>query len=113
MQLRFDGAADQARPLAENRDGNFIGLRVGVEKLLFREAAVIPEGLELKSIDFSALRGEGAGYRMGQGEIDVVAAEQDVFAYRDALELQLTGLLGDSDQGEIGGAAADIDNEHQ
>ncbi len=49
----------------------------------------------------------------GQREIDVVAAEQHVFTYRHALERQFAGLLGDRDQREIGGAAADVHHQNQ
>ena len=48
-----------------------------------------------------------------QREIHIVAAEQDVFAHGDALELQFACLLGHRDQREIGGAAADVDHQDQ
>ena len=46
-------------------------------------------------------------------EIDVVAAQQNVLANRDAFQLQFAVLLGDGDQGEVGGAAADVDHQNQ
>ena len=48
-----------------------------------------------------------------QREIDVVAAQQDVLADGDALELQLARLFGDRDEREVGGAAADVDHQDQ
>ena len=61
----------------------------------------------------SCLAPRARRHGVGQREIDVVAAEQDVFADGDAFELQFAGLLGDRDQREIGGAAADIDHQNQ
>ena len=52
----------------------------------------------------SSLRLQGVGQR----EIHVVAAEQDVLADADALELELAGLFSDGDEAEVGGAAADV-----
>ena len=46
-------------------------------------------------------------------EIHVVAAEQDVFADGDALEAKFAAFFGDGDQREVGGAAADIDDEDE
>ena len=45
---------------------------------------------------------------IGEREVHVVAAEQDVVADGDALERQLAALLAHGDQGEVGGAAADV-----
>ena len=113
MQFGFDRAADQAGAFAENRDGNFVGLRFGVEQFFLREAAIAPQRLELEGVDLPAFRGKVGRNGVGEGEIDVVAAQQDVLTYRDALELQLARFLGDGDQSEIGGAAADIDYQHE
>ena len=46
--------------------------------------------------------------RIGQRQIHVVAAEQDVLADADALEFEVAGDVGHGDQAEIGGAAADV-----
>ena len=50
---------------------------------------------------------------MGDGEIDVVAAEQKVIADGDAADggKRRAGLAGDFKEGEVGGAAADVDDE--
>ena len=68
---------------------------------------------EAGSYRFRAFRRELLGDEARQREIDIVAAEQDVLADGHALELQFAGVLGDGDQGEIGGAAADIDDQDQ
>ena len=49
----------------------------------------------------------------GQRQIDIVAAQQDVLAHRDALQRQLAVAFGHRDQGEVGGAAADVDHQNQ
>ncbi len=49
----------------------------------------------------------------GEGEIDVVAAEEDVFADGDAFQLQLAGFFGDGDEGEVRRASADVDDEDE
>ena len=92
-QRCFDRAADQARSFAENRDRHFVGLRLRIEQLFLREAAVVPQRLQLEAVDLRAFRGQFGRYRVGEREIDVVAAEQDVFADRDALQLQLAGVF--------------------
>ena len=89
LQLRFDRAADQARALAENRDRLFVGLR-------FRDRAAFPwparqlfqSACSWKPSIFVPFAARSPATRVGQREIDVVAAEQDVFADGDALELQ-------------------------
>ena len=89
-QLRFDRAADQARAFAENRDGHFIGGRGGIEQLFLRKPAVVPERLELEAIDFRTARRKLRRHGVGQREIDIIAAEQNVIAHRNAIERQLS-----------------------
>jgi len=48
---------------------------------------------------------------VGQREVHIVAAQQDVIADRQAGKLHLAPLLGNGDEGKIGGAAADIDDQ--
>ena len=50
---------------------------------------------------------------VGQREIHIVAAEQDVFADADALQLQVAGDVGHRDQAEVGGAAADVAHQDE
>ena len=44
-------------------------------------------------------------------EVHVVAAEQDVVADRDAVQLEVAVALEHRDQREVAGAAADVDDE--
>ena len=66
---------------------------------------------ELPGVERLALGLELRLQRIGQRQIHVVAAEQDVLADADALELQVAVDIGDGDQAEIGGAAADVADE--
>jgi len=50
---------------------------------------------------------------MRQGEIHVVAADQQMIAHRDSLENQFAALFGHADQREIGRAAADIAHQER
>jgi hypothetical protein len=73
----------------------------------FGNAAALPEGVDLGGVEFRHLRFDGAG----EGEVHIVAAEEDVFADGDAFEGEFARIVGDADEGEVGGAAADVDNE--
>ncbi len=66
-----------------------------------------------RRIDPGAFFSEPLGHDAGEREIDIVAAEQDVIAHRDAVEAQFAVRFGDGDQREIGGAAADIDHQNE
>ena len=48
-----------------------------------------------------------------EGEVHVVAAEQDVIADRDALEREVAVVLADENQAEVGRAAADVAHEQR
>ena len=49
---------------------------------------------------------------MGQGQVEVVAAEDQVIADGHAMELHLAAFAAaDADQREVGGAAADVADE--
>src|SRR5207248_834995 len=112
-QRRLDCAPDQTGPLAENRDGLLFGLGVSIKQLFLGDAAVRPKLLVLAAVDTRAFLGETLRHHTREGQIDVVAAEEDVLADRDAIERELAAALGDGDQAEVGGAAADIDDEDQ
>ncbi len=50
---------------------------------------------------------------MGQRQVHVVAAEENVIADRDARQNKLAGLLGHGDQRQVGGTAADVADQHR
>ena len=109
----LDGAADEAGPHAQNGHGLFLGLGTRCEQLLLGRAAVVPEGQQLAAVDFGPLLCQPFGDDVGQGQVDVVAAEQDVLTHGHAGERQFTAALGDGDEGEVGGAAADIHHQNE
>ena len=93
--------------------GCSLAFESGLEQLLLGDAAVGPERLVLPAVDARALLRQPLRDHAGQREIDIVAAEQDVLAHRDAVQRQFAIRFGDGDQGEVGGAAADIDHQDQ
>jgi len=50
---------------------------------------------------------------VGQRQIHVVAAQEDMLAHRDAVQFQGTVLLGDGDQRQIRGATAHVHHQDQ
>jgi hypothetical protein len=50
---------------------------------------------------------------MGEGEVHVVAAEEEVFAHGDALEREVAVFSSDGDEAEVGCAPADIADEQE
>jgi len=53
------------------------------------------------------------GDHVSQGQVDVIAAEQDVFTHGYAAERQLAAAFGDRDEGEVGSPAADIHHQNK
>jgi hypothetical protein len=66
------------------------------------------ERKELPGIQRLAFRIQLGLQRVGQRQVHVVAAEQDVLADADALQLRITGDVDHGDQAEICGTAADV-----
>ena len=58
------------------------------------------------------LAAKPCGRGVGQGQVHVVAAQQDVVADRHAGQHQLARLLADGDQRQVGGAAAHVADQH-
>ena len=83
LQLGLDSAADHAGSAAENRDGCSVSVGVFGQQFLFCRAALLPERMKLERIE---LLGKRLRDGVRQGGVDVVAAQQDVIADRDALE---------------------------
>ena len=66
---------------------------------------------ELPGIQRFAFRLQPGLQRVGEREVDVVAAEQDVFADADALQIQIAADIGHGDQAEIRRATPDVANQ--
>src|SRR6185295_7577779 len=78
------------------------------EELLLGGAAGVGEGALLPGVE---LRRRLPPHGVGEGEVHVVAAEEDVIADGDALELEIAARVLDGDEGEVGGAAAHVADE--
>ena len=68
----------------------------------------MPQGYRLPRIKLYALFLELAGHVMGQRQVHVVAANEQVVTHRHATQDQLTVLLGHTNQRQICRATADI-----
>ena len=100
-------------PLPRMVTGVLLRLRAGLQQLFLGDAAVGPQRQVLPAVDPGALLGQALRHHAGQREIDVVAAQQNVIADRDAVQREFAVRLGDGDQREVGGAAADIDDQDE
>ena len=112
-QHGLDGPAHQARALAENGDRLLLGLRLRIEQFLLGRPAIRPQLQMLPGIDARAFFGQPLRHHPGQRQVDVVAAQQDVLAHGHAVQRQLAPRFRNRDQGEIGGAAADVHYQDQ
>jgi hypothetical protein len=50
---------------------------------------------------------------VGERKIHIVAAEEEVFADRDALEAKFPAFRRDGDESEVGGPSADVDHQNE
>ena len=108
IDLDGDCAADHPAAAAEDRDRVFLHARIAGQKGLLGRPAGMPEGDRLPGVELHALFGEASGDEMGQGQVHVVAADQQVVAHGQPLQDQFALLFGHADQRQVGGAAADI-----
>ncbi|KGX04687.1 putative molecular chaperone HspA/DnaK domain protein [Burkholderia pseudomallei MSHR640] len=109
-ELGADRAADQLRAAARHDERHGLRRRIAEQRLL-RAAARVGERAQLPGVGLRALRGELARDHVREREIHVVAAEQDMLADRDAMQLEVAVALDDRDQRQVGRAAADVDDE--
>ena len=68
------------------------------EELLLGLAAGVPEHEHLAHVELDGAGGEGLGHGVGQGQVHVVAAEQDVVADGHAGQDEPAVFLADGDQ---------------
>ena len=104
----LERSADQRRPGAEH--GDFHRLQVGVvEQLLLGRRALPPQAAALAD---GKLRAQFGFHQPGQGEIQVVAAQQQMLAHGGAGEIDQVAVARNADQAEVAGAAAHVADQH-
>ena len=84
LDVDRDRAADQLAAAAEDRDRLRLRPSVGQQGFL-GGAARVPQGDRLPGVELHALLGELLGHVMGQGQVHVVAADQQVVAHGQSL----------------------------
>ncbi|MBN2196736.1 MAG: hypothetical protein JW751_28265 [Polyangiaceae bacterium] len=110
--LRAERAAHEGRARAGGGEAGGGGA-AGIEELLLRAAAGEHEGREATGLEVLPLRDEAALHVVGERQVHVVPAEEQVPPDRDAAKLE--GPLGverGADEREIRGAPADVAHEH-
>ena len=110
-QLGLDRAADDLRAAAQNVTGAAAFFGFGEERFL-GVAAGVTQGHALGRVEAVHPLGQRGGDRVGQRQVHVVAAEQDVLAHGQAGKDQVAPLIGHRDQGEVGGAAAHVADQN-
>ena len=104
QQLAYAAAIDLDRHCAANQfsspaqHGDAVFFRaVGHEQGFFGRPARVPQSHRLPGIELHALFGKKPGHIMGQGQIHVVAAHQQMIADGNALQDQFALFFGDAD----------------
>ena len=87
------------------------GQRGIAEQVFFGAAASVGERAHLPRVKLLALGRQLAGHHMGQRQVHVVAAQQNMFAHGDAVQFQLAALLQHRNQRKVAGAAAHVDDQ--
>ena len=109
-QLGLEAPADDLRPSAGDRHRPTGGGEVG-EELFLGDPARVAEGAPLLGVEPG--RAQLLLDLVGQGQVDVVAAEHQVVADGDPAKPGAAGGLDDGDEAEVGGPAADVADEDQ
>src|SRR5205807_6801061 len=109
-QLALDRTTDYLAAAAEDRYRSSRQLRVAEQRFL-RHPATVPEHLHLAGIKLRSFLRERLCGGMSEGQVHVVAAEQDMIADGHTCERQLAVFFTDGDQRKVRGAAANIANQ--
>ena len=109
-QLGAYRAADQLRAAAGHDDRLCRGVRIAQQDFLGR-ATGIGQGAQLPCVEPGVLGSQFSGHDMGQCQVHVVAAKQDVIPHGDPVQFQIAVAFDHRDQRKIAGAAADIDHQ--
>jgi len=105
-------AADHRAAAARYREADFA--RAGIrEQALLRRPALAHEPVEALRVELAAPRQQTRLDLARQGEVDVVAAEEEVLAHGHALEPELAAARAGGDERQVGRAAPDVDDEDE
>ena len=107
-QLGGEGAGEEPAAAAGEGDRDAVG--AAGEELLLGRAARLQEQRPLHGVEPG---GEARLHAAGQGGVDVVAAEEEVVAHRQPRQGRSSRARRDADEGEVGGAAAHVADQHQ
>ena len=89
------------------------GRAFGGQERFLGVAAGVPQGDRLPGIELGPLFGEAGGDEVGQGQVHVVAADQEVISHGHAAEDQFAAFLGHGHQREVGRAAAHVADQQR
>ncbi len=110
-QFRRNRSADQRTSAPQDGNGVLVDA-VASEQLFLRVPAGVPERNALPRVKGMSLLLKFGGDVMGQRQIHVVAAEQQVVSDRQPLQAQFPVSVVQADQREVGRAATDVDHQH-
>ena len=84
------------------------------QQRLLGRAAGMPQGDRLPRVEVGRpVSAKSPGHVVGQGQVHVVAADQQVVAHGDPLEHQLALFFATLDQRQVGRAAADVADQQR
>ena len=105
-----DAATNQLAATAGHDHGH--GLQAGVSQQLFLgRAAAMCQRAGLPGVQLFAFGGQLARHAIGQRQVHVVAAEQNVLAHGNALQLEVAIALQHGDQREVGRTTAHVHHQ--
>ena len=105
-----DGVGKQTGAAGGNGDRDLVERRLG-KQADFGDAGGVDEGVELPFVNGFSGVFELSAEGVGEGEIHVVAAKEEVLTDADAFEREISTAGSDGDEAEIRSAAADVADE--
>jgi len=102
LQFGLEGSSHHSRAAPKNCDGVVLGALAFGKQLFLAGATLLPQRVELDRIQLR----QSLGDLMRQSDIDIIAAEKNMFADGDALERELPRVIADRNQAEVRGSAA-------
>ena len=109
QHLGLQRFADERGAGAQHGDFDALQIRVAEQPLL----GVGALAAQTASLADGERHGELGFHQPGDGEIEVIAAQQEMLAHGGAREVDQIALARDADQAEVAGTAAYVANEHE